>query len=737
MLYAHTIRNAGKEAWQPLSDHLNNVADLAGKFASAFDAELLARTIGLAHDVGKASDAFQRRLEGHSGQVDHSTAGAQLFVGRYGAWGKLLAYTIAGHHGGLPNGIKDGKRRKSLAGRLDSKVEDYAGYEKLVELPDVDDVCHEIPRLLCRESSNEQKTFGATFLIRMLYSCLVDADFLDTESVMDAVRAKARCYEGLTLMQMRDSLHDYMEQLSCDNTPVNHARKDIHVSCVNQAEHKPGIFSLSVPTGGGKTLASLDFALRHAIANGMDRVVYAIPYTSIVEQTAATLKGIFGENSVLEHHCNYEFDEGDEERSLRERLAMENWDHPLVVTTNVQLFESLFSDRPSRCRKNHNLARSVIILDEVQNIPDGYLDPCLAALDELATNYGSSIVLCTATQPSFEGHWLHDIHPCELVPACNRHEELFESRVRYELIGEVTIDDLICRLADQEQSLCIVSTRKAAGILYEELSQTVGKEGVFHLSALMVPAHRSQVFAQIRQRLAEGLTCRVISTQLIEAGVDLDFPLVLREIAGVDSIRQAAGRCNREGRCVLGKTLVFDCPDLAPRGNSWLVKMRGLGKETQAYMRKKKREPFGEEGVDYFFRRRYAESDTDCIGALKCFSNPEKLRSCYFPFEDCGEDFHFIDGSNGALFVPWGDCGRTLLESIRFGSADIQAMRSAQRYTLSIPRWLLEKLEASSAVSTDESLPFMVLELRNGELPFYSDERGLSVMEEDDGFLTI
>ena len=346
-------------------------------------------------------------------------------------------------------------------------------------------------------------------------------------------------------------------------------------------------------------------------------------------------------------------------------------------------------------------------------------------------------MLCTATQPSFEGHWLHDIHPCELVPACNRHEELFESRVRYELIGEVTIDDLICRLADQEQSLCIVSTRKAAGILYEELSQTVGKEGVFHLSALMVPAHRSQVFAQIRQRLAEGLTCRVISTQLIEAGVDLDFPLVLREIAGVDSIRQAAGRCNREGRCVLGKTLVFDCPDLAPRGNSWLVKMRGLGKETQAYMRKKKREPFGEEGVDYFFRRRYAESDTDCIGALKCFSNPEKLRSCYFPFEDCGEDFHFIDGSNGALFVPWGDCGRTLLESIRFGSADIQAMRSAQRYTLSIPRWLLEKLEASSAVSTDESLPFMVLELRNGELPFYSDERGLSVMEEDDGFLTI
>lgn len=737
MLYAHTMDGAGKEAWQPLSEHLNNVANLAGQFASEFDAELLARAIGLAHDAGKASDAFQRRLEGHSGQVDHSTAGAQLFVGRYGAWGKLLAYAIAGHHGGLPNGIKDGKRHKSLVRRLDSPVEDYSGYEELVELPDADVVRHEIPRLLCRESSNEQKTFGATFLVRMLYSCLVDADFLDTESVMDAARAKARCYEGLTLMQMCESLRDYMEQLPCDNTPVNRARKDIHDSCVKQAEQKPGIFSLSVPTGGGKTLASLDFALRHAIANGMNRVVYAIPYTSIVEQTAATLKGIFGEESVLEHHCNYEFDEGDEERSLRERLAMENWDHPLVVTTNVQLFESLFSDRPSRCRKNHNLARSVIVLDEVQNIPDGYLDPCLAALDELATNYGTSVVLCTATQPSFEGHWLHDIHPRELVSVGNRHEELFESRVRYELIGEVTIDDLIDHLSNQEQALCIVSTRKAAGILYEELCRVVGRDGVFHLSALMVPAHRSQVFAQIRQRLEEGLTCRVISTQLIEAGVDLDFPVVLREIAGVDSIRQAAGRCNREGRCVLGKTLVFDCPDLAPGGSSWLVKMRGLGKETQAYMRKKEREPFGKKGVDYFFRRRYAESDTDRIGALKHFSNPEKLRSCYFPFEDCGEDFHFIDGCNGALFVPWGDRGRALLESICFGNADIQAMRAAQRYTLSIPRWLLEKLVAQSAVSTDVSLPFMILELRNGELPFYSDERGLNVMEEGDAFLTI
>ena len=408
------------------------------------------------------------------------------------------------------------------------------------------------------------------------------------------------------------------------------------------------------------------------------------------------------------------------------------------MTTNVRLFESFFSDKPSRCRKNHNLAKSVIILDEVQSLPDEFLEPCLAMLGELALNYGSTVVLCTATQPSFGKHWLHDVEPIEMVPVSRRHEELLNKRVNIESIGQIAPDDLTNRVAENDQVLLIVSTRKAAGILYDSLCESIGEEGLFHLSALMVPAHRSAVLAEIRERLAGGLTCRVVSTQLVEAGVDLDFPVVYREIAGIDSVLQAAGRCNREGKRPVGHVYVFDCPELAPGGQTWLTKMRSLGKETCEVCERRNENAFGGEGVQRFFSRRYDPglANFDKICAVRDFMDTDRFIHNNFPFEFCGENFRFIDDCGRPVFVPWGERGLEILDSLRNGSRDIGALRAAQLYTVSVPVWQLERLEAASAVTRDD-LPFWVLEPKDGLLPSYSERKGLLVGEASDQFLTI
>ena len=746
-LYAHSTDDADKSSWQTLKDHSQSVAELAGHFASAFGARDFGELLGLVHDAGKASEPFQQRLEGRPIKVDHSTAGGKLLVNMFdnsnggkvtnAGWGTCFAYGILGHHGGLPNGRR-GEERTSLFERLGGEIEPFDSFLDIVSLPDASALKNEILVMLRNERTPQGKTFGFSMLLRMLFSCLVDADFLDTEAFLDPTRSSARKYRGLTLQDMHLRLHDYMAGFSETTSPVNRARADIHKTCIDASQGHTGMYSLCVPTGGGKTLASLDFALSHAIANGLERVIYAIPYTSITEQTASTFKRLFGDDSVLEHHCNYEFNEGDDGRALHERLEMENWDCPLVVTTNVQLFESIFSDRPSRCRKNHNLAKSVIVLDEVQSIPDSLLKPCLYALDELSRNYGTTVVLCSATIPSFDSLWLHEVKPIDLVPPEHRHVNLFNARASIDDIGIIDPGELVSRIATHNQVLCVVSTRKAAGILFDLLIDETGSEGVFHLNALMVPAHRSRVIAEIRRRLAEGLTCKVISTQLIEAGVDLDFPVVFREVAGIDSVLQAAGRCNREGRLPLGHVYVFDCPEYAPKarkngGSSWLPKMRALGLEVMQVTP----EPFSDLGVQMFFKRRFQEVDTDSLGVARDFSDPDRLISANFPFETCGRGFRFIDDDGIAVFVPWGEHGIELLDEIRVGRPDIRTFRSAQRFVLSVPLWQFNSLRDAGEVASYDGVPFWVLEPRDGMLPSYTDEKGLSISGDNGVFLTL
>ncbi|MFT9056848.1 MAG: CRISPR-associated helicase Cas3', partial [Ethanoligenens sp.] len=541
MYYAHTKSDPeskeplSPEHWQPLLAHLEQVAARAQKFGDAFGSGMFANLCGLFHDLGKYSDKFQRHLLQNGPRVDHSTAGAQELSRRFGTLGFLLAYCVAGHHAGLPDGGTKAATADdpTLCGRLKKKVEPYDGYTTELNLE------KEIQELQLPLQPLEGAGFSLSFYIRMLYSCLVDSDYLDSEAAMNgAVERKI----GEDIPALAVKLEEYIQRLGEPDNDINRKRTQILRDCMAHAEWEKGLYTLTVPTGGGKTISSLAFALEHAKRRGMRRVIYVIPYNSIIEQNAAVFKKILGEENVLEHHSNFNYDDSSEQL-IRQRLATENWDMPVIVTTTVQFFESLFANRSSKCRKLHHLADSVIIFDEAQMLPLPYLKPCVRAIAELVYNYGCTSVLCSATQPALGEQFPKELLTREL---CSGTGKLYSFFRRTELIqvGPLSDAELAKRLNMEKQVLCIVNTRAQAQALFLLLQ----KEGSFHLSTLMYPKHRSQVLDEIRQRLRNGKPCRVVATSLIEAGVDVDFPVVYRAQAGLDSQIQAAGRCNREGK---------------------------------------------------------------------------------------------------------------------------------------------------------------------------------------------
>jgi len=543
--------------------------------------------------------------------------------------------------------------------------------------------------------------FSVSFFTRMLFSCLVDADFLDTERHMAPEKARSRpVWPQETLARMADELGLFSQTLekTASDTTVNRERARVRDACLRAAEEPQGLFSLTVPTGGGKTLSSLSFALRHAVKHRLRRIVYVIPFTSIIEQNADQFRKVMAPlieeglpDPVLEHHSNLRIDEaygyGDEPFTDPRRLAAENWDAPLVVTTSVQFYESLFANRTSRCRKLHNLARSVVILDEVQTLPVDFLAPCLAALRELSTNYGTTIVLCTATQPAIEQTegfkiGLEAPHPIIIEPT-----RLYEALKRVEIRdeGRVTDTELVDRLLEEPRVLCIVNTRKHAAILFDLLEG--GADAHFHLSAAMVPEHRSQVLEEIKSRLDGGAACRVISTQLIEAGVDIDFPVVFRSIAGLDSIAQAAGRCNRNGTLAgMGRTCVFRPADHSPPGfvrqpaslSEQLMDLHGDVASLEA--------------IEHFFRLLYwdcGQDRWDARGVLEHFRLDKRNPKLpfLFDFKTVGEAFRLIEDIGRPVIVPWEQKGEALCEELRDSRLPVSAklLRRLQRFTVQIP----------------------------------------------------
>lgn len=541
IFYAHSTPTPSRADWHLLSEHLRGTAKQASSFGSHFGAGTAAALAGLLHDLGKYTAAFQARLAGSQAAVDHSTAGAVMVRHlthsadpRDRIAAELIAYAIAGHHAGLPDWIG---ASGALSERLKKPVEplDEQWQEELA--PDLRSL---LPAV---ELDPKRVGFQLAFLGRMIFSCLVDADFRDTEAFYDRIEGRQRDREWPQLPAIINELiarfdaHMQGKKAESSPTPVNRLRAKILARVRGQAGEPTGLFTLTVPTGGGKTLASLGFALDHARRHGLTRIIYAIPFTSVIDQTAAVFREVLGDDLVLEHHSAIE-EEGIRERSGGDKLklAMEDWAAPVIVTTNVQLFESLFANRPSRCRKLHNIARSVIVLDEAQTIPLSLLRPCVAALDELARNYGTSVVLCTATQPALARPKFKcglNLDGRELAP---NPPELARQLARVTLRRAPTPlndEELVGALHDQRQGLVIVNSRAHALALFQRV-EAEGLEGVIHLTTRQYPAHRRRILAAVRDTLAQDLPCRLIATSLVEAGVDLDFPRVWRAEAGLD-----------------------------------------------------------------------------------------------------------------------------------------------------------------------------------------------------------
>ncbi|MBI3891116.1 MAG: CRISPR-associated helicase Cas3' [Candidatus Wallbacteria bacterium] len=683
-----------KSEWHLLGRHLADTAELARRFAEPFQSGEWAALAGLWHDLGKYSREFQLRLDSQSdahcedgsassSRVDHSTAGALHAVATLGGAGKLLAYLIAGHHAGLPDWQSDDAGAAALSHRLAQQ-----------RLLDRVLVARPPAGILARQCPSERPPSGCdpAFWIRMLFSCLVDADFLDSEAFFSPERGSMR-KEFRSLKELEPQLQAHLEQLVREAAPtkVNAIRRTVLERCRSSADWKPGAYSLTVPTGGGKTLASLAFAIAHAVRHEKQRVLYVIPYTSIIEQTADVFRRIFGDD-LVEHHSALDIDPAREDG--QSRLASENWDAPLVVTTSVQFFESLFASRSSRCRKLHNIANSVIVLDEVQLLPPELLKPILFALRQLRDHYGSTLLLTTATQPAlgprqdgdlkFEG-----IETREIVEDPEGlHEQLrrVELELPEDLSKPVAWSELASELGGHESVLAIVNRRRDAFELHRCMPA-----GTFHLSGLMCGAHRTRALEAIRQSLRDGLPTKVVSTQLVEAGVDLDFPVVYRALAGLDSIAQAAGRCNREGRLRMGRVRVFVAP--APKGH-----LRMAQDCSRKLLSKGLDDPLTPGAFRSFFRELYwlQGERLDAWRVLECLpSNTHEWQ-----FRTASRRFRMIDDEDQApLVIPYEAKGRHLVEQLRKWGPNRELYRGLQRLTVQVSRRDLRRLVASGDVS--------------------------------------
>ncbi|MGA2527030.1 MAG: CRISPR-associated helicase Cas3' [Smithellaceae bacterium] len=710
--FAHTLPDKPPADWQPLEQHLKETAEKAKEFACAFGAEDWGYLAGLWHDIGKYSDVFQQRLlatqdaDGHietkPGRPDHSTAGAQHATKTLGQLGKLLAYTIAGHHAGLPDGKTNDQ--SCLIKRLEKNIPDFTATPDWI-------LNQAISAVTPFTLDQKRFSFQLSFFVRMIYSCLVDADFLNTESFMDAQKSAWR-KEYPSLETISNRLFNALDELNTKalQTPINKQRASILQDCMNAAIWKPGLFSLTVPTGGGKTLSSLAFAIKHAIKYNLSRIIYVIPYTSIIEQNAAVFRQILGDEVVLEHHSNFESEEEDH----RSRLASENWDAPLIVTTNVQFFESLFSCRSSKCRRIHNITNSVVILDEAQMLPVPLLKPSIEALRELSSNYGTTIVLCTATQPALSStdsfkNGLDGVR--EIIPDPTELYEKFK-RVKTIRLSKVSDDEIAKKIASINQVLCIVNTRKHARLLYEKIKAV---EGTFHLSALMCPAHRTAVLKNIRKTLNSGTCCRVVSTSLVEAGVDIDFPVVIRAAAGIDSIAQAAGRCNREGKLLQnGELYIFTPEEALPPGH-----FRQAADTTEMVMRQND-DPLSLSAVEAYFRSLYwmKGDKLDMHEILQAITEGNTQGD--YPFRYIAEKYKIIENVMDPVIIPWNDKARHIIQELRYSDFPSSAARKAQRFTVQLPQRALAQLLSVGSV---ERLHEQFNVLINEDL--YKDDMGL------------
>jgi CRISPR-associated endonuclease/helicase Cas3 len=762
IFYAHTLKDQPKEKWEPLftpfgeggdecqrdncgkckklepyHGHLNKVAYWTAKFAAEMflkdsddskSAHQWGYLTGLWHDLGKFAPVWQTYLASKadphtdevSGKVDHSTAGAQHAVKTH-ILGHLLAYPIAGHHSGLLDA--ESNHACQLTRLTKSDLADWSGApQEILSYP-----LPAIPSFLQRDS------FSLGFFSRMIFSCLVDADFLATESFMNPSQTLVRnqipenCLKKIA--DLVSKRIDSFGEPAPDNT-VNIQRRKVVENCRAKSSESPGLFTLTVPTGGGKTLSSLLFGLLHAIRHGQTRIIFVVPFTSIIEQNAQVIRDILAPlqthefTPLIEHHSALSPDKETEQS----RLAAENWDAPVIITTAVQFYESLYAVKTSRCRKLHHITNSVVILDEAQTLPVDFLHPCLRVLSGLSAHYHTTAVLCTATQPALHRHeqdFPIGLENCREIISDTH--ALFTALKRVELksLGQIPDIDLACRLRSHSQALCIVNRRKHAREIFRLLGNN---QENFHLSALMCAEHRSQILAAIRNRLNDGKPVRLVSTQLIEAGVDVDFPTVYRSLAGLDSIAQAAGRCNRNGKLAIGQTYIFKPED--QKGEAYFRETAQIASQ----LIELHSDLLSEDAIHHYFDLYYYQQKRrwDSANILESFrlDGGDKVLPFKFQFASVAKEFKLIDEWQVPVLIPFDNNARNLISQLRNPAIPLHRnlLRSLHRYTVQIsPKLLNENIRSFEVLRDAEFHALISAELN------YSNHFGITFDEEDAG----
>jgi len=728
---AHTPETPGKKG-HTLADHLSSVANLAASSGAALGIASWVELAGYWHDLGKFRPRFQAYLRGEVMRGDntsHKLAGAAWALQHLGKHPAAMpiALAIAGHHGGLPAWSSESGGLKSRMEAAQAELDEarLGGAEPFLERhPGIIDARVDV---VMRSLSVADSRLMLEILTRFLFSALVDADWSDTSAYYANTQAKAvdLSAERSQMIHLDGLLSEYLRQLVAGavSTPVNDQRVKVLHACWAAANRPTGIHELTVPTGGGKTLAAMAFALRHAAIHGLRRVVVVLPYTSIIEQNAAVYRRVFGEDAVLEHHSNLDLDQVGDSRLWK--LHSETWDVPIIVTTNVQFLETLHTDRPSRIRKLHRLAQSVIILDECQALPIDLLDVTCDTLRVFSKAFGSTIVTCTATQPAFRPASVlgrqhqrlgHEISPIITDPA-----PLFTAltRVQVRWPEDATIPttwtSLAKELASEPTVLVIVHRRQDAREATLEVDKATGNKETIHLSAQMIPAHRSQVLVEIRRRLAAGEPCRVVSTNLVEAGVDLDFPVVYRCLGGLDALAQAAGRCNREGRSGLGQFRIFRAPSSPPKGLETNLNI------TLGYLRSGAIDLQDPAIFQRYFSDLYQQNtDGRNIGSLR-----DGFRS---DFPEIAKRYRVIDADQQrAVVVDWPDLNpetRAAIARLRSGYAEGMDLRRVQRASVMLPVRIVQIWQARGAVQTHSRQPIPILSL-DGQEWMYDTRFGL------------
>lgn len=756
MFFAHSTARADKADWEPYAEHWRKVARLASARAAKFGAETAAGIAGEFHDLGKLTRAYQDYIAGGARQgPDHSTAGARellaLAQGREdGLMAELLAYAIAGHHAGLPDktGASDGTLTERLA-RQDLPALDPAWRAKHSQNPSR-------LRPPSFKAEGSEAAFQLAFLGRMLFSCLVDADFLATEAFYAERDGRPVDRAWPALPDIIDgciaALDRYRAGLAKSGTDPQllAIRGESFAAAVAQAAADPGVFTLDLPTGAGKTLTSLGFALHHAKAKRMQRIIYAIPFTSVIDQTAAIFRSILGEDVVLEHHSALDASARPEEgepydrqsAEAKRRRAAENWEAPVVVTTNVQLFESLFAHRPSRCRKLHNIVRSVIILDECQTVPLHVLRPAIAALRELCRAYGCSLVLCTATQPAllepdFSGGFQQ---ARALAPdAAALHRQLRRATPR--LRGSLSDAALVGELGEASQGLVIVNSRAHALRLYN-LARAEGLAGLTHLSTRQTATDRSAILARVKAGLKAGTPCRVIATSLIEAGIDISFPRAWRAEAGLDQIIQAAGRVNREGQAPATESFIDIFAAEAPPP----PEIARFAEVMRQVAERHRDDLFSAAAINRYFREVYWQAGPALDRTMMpgpAGTQPQAVMEQFsvssgrtdFAYRRVGENFRLIKDGMAPVIIKNERTAQDILANLASGRLSPgAAARGLQPFLVQVPphyrRLLLDNKHASFVAGLDDR--FCVLQSEN----LYTPEMGLAWEQADEVELT-